>query len=176
MEFEGAGFSVAQDPETDTLRIRVAITDLVPGDPAVYLAFSAPYAGFVSLANRIATGAHLGVGQAAVETEIVDAATGIRLVVFIDRKAGSKFNVPGGMKKWGHVEAAMRQWARIFRKRLIERGGENAAGVVSDTSERSTIKCKSSCLGVSRSICFKNRNHSTWVCRCSVRAMSLPSR
>ncbi len=137
MEFEGAGFSVAQDPETDTLRIRVAITDLVPGDPAVYLAFSAPYAGFVSLANRIATGAHLGVGQAAVETEIVDAATGIRLVVFIDRKAGSKFNVPGGMKKWGHVEAAMRQWARIFRKRLIERGGENAAGVVSDTSERS---------------------------------------
>lgn len=85
-------YTLALRPGPNVLRVRVAITDVEkaaggkPGDP------------------------DFRVGGAAMEAEIVDAASGARLTAVIDRIEGSGAgrDVP---REWSHVDGAFVEWA-----------------------------------------------------------------
>ena len=59
------------------------------------------------------------VGRAAVEADITDALTGMRLVAGVDERAGGK-TIRGGLKEWSHVKRSFEFWAKRLRERLAE--------------------------------------------------------
>ena len=113
-EIEERDLQVVEETGPGVLRMRVAITNLIPGDPAAYTVGWVPFISYASTAQKLATGAAFGVGEAMIEAEILDANSGRRLAVIIDREVGAKINVSGGVTKWGHVERAFEKWAKRF--------------------------------------------------------------
>lgn len=116
-------YQVVENPAPGVLRVRFAITDVIPvgkgknvaakaAGAAVGAAVSAPVAMFVPRIN---------IGKASVEVELVDAVTGERIMAAVDSKRGRRFfTFFRGKKKWGDVKAAFRDWAKIFRNKLDE--------------------------------------------------------
>jgi hypothetical protein len=78
----------------------------------------------ISIIQRATTGMHTGIGQAAVEAELLDSETNERLTVAIDSKAAEKYKVIKGISKWGHVKAAFDFWAKRLRAFLDEADGK----------------------------------------------------
>jgi hypothetical protein len=109
-------YPIVEEPGEDVLRVRAAITDVIPTRPALNTVGTLLIpARAVSAAKRAITGTDLFVGQVAIEAEAVDAQTNERLMARVDRKAGDKFSLRKGMTTWGHVEKAFREWAVGFR-------------------------------------------------------------
>jgi hypothetical protein len=126
-------YPVVEEPGADVLRLRVAITDVVPTRPALNtMGTLFMPATAVSLANRAITGTDLFVGQVAIEAEASDSQTNERLMAIVDRKAGSRFALKQGMTEWGHIEKAFREWAIGFRMRLDAAHGRPSAPVPPD--------------------------------------------
>ncbi len=109
-------YPVVEEPGEDVLRLRVAITDVIPTKPVrnTVGTLFVP-ARLASAAKRKITGTDLFVGEVAIEAEVVDSQTGERLMALVDRKAGNKFRLKGGTTTWGHVTKAFREWAVGFR-------------------------------------------------------------
>lgn len=112
-------YPVVEEPGDDVIRLRVAITDVIPTKPVrnTMGTLLVP-ARLASAAKRKITGTDLFVGQVAIEAEVVDSQTNERLMALVDRKAGDKFGLKAGMTTWGHVTKAFREWAVAFRLRL----------------------------------------------------------
>jgi hypothetical protein len=109
-------YPVVEEPGEGVLRVRAAITDVIPTRPGLNtMGTLLVPVGAVSLAKRAITGTDLFVGQVAIEAEAVDSETNERLMARVDRKAGRKFALKEGMTTWGHVERAFREWAIGFR-------------------------------------------------------------
>jgi hypothetical protein len=103
-----------------TMRLRVAITDVDPSRPAADLVSTVvPFARAVSAARRLATGTSSFVGQAAVEAEMVDSVSGERLMAAVDERAGGKV-LRGSLREWSDVEESFDFWANRLRDRLRE--------------------------------------------------------
>ena len=55
--------------------------------------------------------------QAAIEVEMIDSQTEERVVAGVASKGGRRFfSFIRGIKKWGDVQAAFRDWAKVFRE------------------------------------------------------------
>jgi hypothetical protein len=109
-------YSVAEEPGPDVLRLRVAITDVIPTKPVLNTVGTLLVpARLASAAKRAITGTDLFVGEVAIEAELVDSQTSERLMALVDRKAGNKFRLKEGTTTWGHVKKAFREWAVGFR-------------------------------------------------------------
>lgn len=112
-------YPVVAEPGDGVLRLRVALTDVIPTRPALNtLGTLLLPARLASAAKRAVTGTDLFVGEVAIEAELVDSQTDLRLMALVDRKAGDKFHLKEGTTTWGHVAKAFRQWAVRFRLRL----------------------------------------------------------
>lgn len=104
-------YPVVHAPGPGVLRLRAAITDLVPASPAV---------------NIVATAAIMlpvDMGGAAMEAEFLDSQTNERLGAVVDRKIGSPFSpgdFVGGFTTWGHAKTAFDGWANMLRESLDE--------------------------------------------------------
>ena len=87
-------YTVVDEPGPHTMRLRIALTDVRP----------------VPEPGSRATGS-VEVGEAAMEAEMLDAASGERLAAVIDRIRGSTagYSTP---ERWRHVEGAFREWSR----------------------------------------------------------------
>ena len=109
-------FKPASEAGPNTLSIRIAIVDITPGDPLMFAASSAPYAGTATTVAGAVTGAKFGRGSAKIEVELLDSVTRERFYSAIDDNIGSKLEIVQGMTRWGHVELAVKQWARRFKK------------------------------------------------------------
>lgn len=109
-------YPVVERPADDVLRLRVAITDVVPTRPALNTAGTLvlPMRA-ASAAKRAITGTDLFVGEVAIEAEVTDSLTNVRLLALVDRKAGDKFHLKEGTTTWGHVAKSFRTWAANFR-------------------------------------------------------------
>lgn len=103
-----------------TLSLRAGVTDVQPGNPALFAAGYAPYLGVATTAARAVTGHKMGAGTATVEAEILDSRTRERFFGIIDENAGSKLQVIEGLNRWGHVKVAFREWSETFRKMIRE--------------------------------------------------------
>ena len=111
-------FQLVDGPGPGTLRIRTAITE-ARGSRVVLDVVSTvvPLARVLSAAKKLATGTHAFVGRAGIEVEILDVATGKRLIAAVDERAGGKA-LRGSTRTWSDVEAAYDHWARLIAARL----------------------------------------------------------
>jgi hypothetical protein len=95
------------------LRIRTAITDVVPGKPvANTLSSIIPVGMAINAIKKSTTDTNIAVGQASVEMELLDALTGERVAAAVDRREGGKQVVSG---KWSAIEDAFDHWSKKLR-------------------------------------------------------------
>ncbi len=109
---EGA-YPIVGDPGADVLRVRVAITDIEPSNPAASAVTTVMPIGLaISTIKKGVTGKHTGVGSASMEAEFLDSLTNERLAAAIDTKEGSKLS---GLTKLGSAKEAFEFWSGRLR-------------------------------------------------------------
>ena len=112
---EGNAYEVVEEPGPGVIRVRAAITDVVPVDPKKNIGASAV---------GMATGVGLllprvDLGRTSIEAEFLDSQSGERLVAVVAEKKGKRFGGKiKGAKTWGDVKAAFKKWSKDLRKRL----------------------------------------------------------
>ncbi len=115
------GYELVDQPGPGVMHIRTAITDVVPGKPVSgTLSSIIPVGMVISGTKRAVSDTSIGVGQAAVEVEILDAQTGERLGAAVDRRAGGQRAFKG---KLVDAKDAFDYWAKRIRLRLDQERG-----------------------------------------------------
>lgn len=126
-------YSVVNEVGPDVLRIRIAITDLVPNKvEASVVTLVVPYlwvaeAGSGAAENK--AGSTPFVGEASIELETLDSVTSQQAAAFIDTQLAKKYDwthgVSTGVKSyikaystWDYTKKAIDHWVKIIRKRL----------------------------------------------------------
>ncbi len=113
-------YSIVDTPGPDTLRFRVAITNVVPTNPELDAVTShLPQTRLISQVKKITTGSHLYVGGASLEGELLDSRTDERLIAGIISRSGEK-KLLQIKEKWSDVREIMDYLAKRFRQRLDE--------------------------------------------------------
>jgi Protein of unknown function (DUF3313) len=102
----GTRYAVSNAPSPDVLRVRCAITGVVPVRPALN-AFTSALA-FVPF----------DVGGASIEVEFLDSVTGERLAAGVDQKRGKRIDGTTSFKRLAQAEQAFRDWAKDLRAAL----------------------------------------------------------
>ena len=114
----GKYYELADQSGPGVLRIRVAITDLIPNNPGMSAVTTVMPVGLgISMLKKAVTGKHSGVGETCMEMEVLDSLTNERIAAAIDEYSGGKLS---GLKKWGSTEEAFKFWTERIRKRLDE--------------------------------------------------------
>jgi len=135
---EGA-YPVVEEPGKDVLRLRIAITDLVPNKPeASVVSLAVPFL-WVGEAGAGAAEGKAGstpfVGEATVEMEALDSTSSKQIAAYIETRVGKKYNIDleGGVgnaiekgaggyfsaySTWAYTKQAMDHWAQLIRQRL----------------------------------------------------------
>lgn len=115
------GYEIVDQPGTDVLRVRVAITGMKPSNPtANTLSTIVPVGIVVSGATKAVSGDNLGTGEAATEFELLDSTSGAIVAAAVDKRQGGKGVFRG---KWEDTRDAFDFWAKRFRQRLDEARG-----------------------------------------------------
>jgi hypothetical protein len=97
---------VVDRPGSDVLRIRAAITEVIPANVAL------------NVLSGAALMIPVDMGGAAMEAEFLDSMTGERLGAVVHKRVGTPLDMVGGYTKWGHAKAAFDYWAQELRKSL----------------------------------------------------------
>jgi hypothetical protein len=140
------------------LRIRVAITELVPTKPLVsVIVLVTPYVTIADILSSSVSKGGIGsspyVGDAAIECEFLDSRTNEQLAAFVDRKIGKKYNVDfkeGAVDAattaatsyaysymtWKYTKEAFDFWAKLLRQKLDEAHGVNHDAVEESKAAR----------------------------------------
>jgi hypothetical protein len=115
-ELTRGGYTIVDKPGEGVLRVRAALTELVPVHPTRNLAAKAA-GSFLGVGGILVP--TIDIGQAAIEVDMRDSNTDARVAAFTDRKTGRKyFSGLSAYRRWGDVESAFLAWAREFRVRL----------------------------------------------------------
>jgi hypothetical protein len=114
--FHGS-YPLTEKPGEDVLRVRIAVTDIEPSNPAVgSITTVVPVGLAVSLAKKGATGEYTGIGSATMEAEFLDSVSQERLGAAIDKAPGGKLDVG----KLSPAKAAFKFWATRLKAFLDE--------------------------------------------------------
>ncbi len=117
-------YSFTNKPGPGVLRLRTAITDLVPSKPfSGTMSSIMPPALIASHIKKATTGTHIGMGRLSGEAELLDSQTGEILAQAIDTEMGKKYKIGKSFTKWGQVKDISKNWAESFRKRLDKLSG-----------------------------------------------------
>lgn len=144
----GTAYPIVDEPGPDVLRVRSAITELVPTKAGYsVVALVIPYATIADLAAGKASKGGAGsspyLGEAAIEAEGLDGITGDVVFAYVERRIGKKYDVDmskgagqavvhgygeyfKSFTTWGYAKGAMDYWAKKFRARLDEIHGVSA--------------------------------------------------
>ncbi len=118
----GARFALAPSPGPGVLRLRWALTELRGANPYLTpIAHVVPYAGLANEAVNLLAGERPFVGGVTVEAEVLDGATGERLISAVDRRVGTNA-VTNLVTTWGDVKDAFDYWAKAGVRRLERLG------------------------------------------------------
>ena len=142
----GADYPVVTEPGPGVLRIRIAITELVPTKPEMsVVVLVLPYATIADLCASTTTKGGFGsspyVGDAAIESEFFDSVTNERLVAYVDRRIGKKYDYDfhrgpvtfvsqaavsyvEAYTFWSYTKEAFDYWAKELRTRLDKAHGK----------------------------------------------------
>lgn len=122
-------YPVVDKPGADVMRIRLAITELVPADVSKTLVTSVmPYGTgtAVKVVKYAATGTYSFVGETAMEVEVLDSLTNERIAAAIDRRSKvKKIKITEGMTKWGETKDIFEFWAKRLKLWLDETHGRS---------------------------------------------------
>ncbi len=117
-ELNGA-YPMVDKPGPDVLRIRIAITDVEPSNPALGTVGAVMPAGMaINLISNVTTGSSVNVGSASMEAEFLDSETGEVVGKVVDHIEGSTYDTATLKGKWGHTKKAFQQWAKMLRNWL----------------------------------------------------------
>ena len=135
----GDAYPVVREPGPDVLRLRIAITDLVPNKPeASVVTLVVPFL-WVGDAGAGAVQGNVGstpfVGQVSIELEALDSETSDQVAAYIETRMGKKYNWTEGVEKgvtdyikaystWAYTRQAINFWANLIRQRLDEAHGK----------------------------------------------------
>jgi hypothetical protein len=131
----GGSYQITREPGPDTLRLRVAVTDLVPNQPeASVITLAVPFGG-VAEAGVGALSAEAGgspfVGHASVEIEALDSESHRQVAAYIETRAAKKLDVDlsdgvgsavgtgvsgyaNSFSTWAYTKKAMEHWAELI--------------------------------------------------------------
>jgi hypothetical protein len=115
-------YTIVKKSGSKTLQLKVALTDMT-GSKVVLDTLSSlvPVGMAINLISKVATGNNTAVGSATGEMELLDSATGKRLIAAVDGRAGTKYT--GKFDKWGKwndTKDACDHWAERITTRLDE--------------------------------------------------------
>jgi len=127
----GSEYPIVTEPGPDVMRLRIAITDLVPTKTAMsVVVLAVPFASAADIAAGAATKGGVGsppyLGRAGIEAEGIDSETLQPVFSYVETRYGKKYDAenPGGYLKgfseWGYVKQAFDFWAKKVRTRLDE--------------------------------------------------------
>ena len=126
-------YPVVNEPGPDVLRVRVAITDLVPNAPeASVVTLVVPFVWVGEAGVGVAkgkAGSTPFLGAAAVEAEALDSVSSKQLAAYIEERVGKKYNWTQGVdtavkdylkaySTWAYTKQAMDRWAQGLRRAL----------------------------------------------------------
>ena len=126
-------YAVVQEPGPGVLRLRIAITDLVPNKTSASVVSLVVPALWVGEAGAGAAEGEAGstpfVGEATLELEALDSQTSKQLAAYIETRVGKKYYWTKGIKTgvsqyakaystWAYTKQAMDYWANLLRERL----------------------------------------------------------
>jgi hypothetical protein len=116
----GSILTIVERPGPGVMRVRMAITAArgsnVPMDIVTNVL---PPAIAIDWGKKLATGTHAFVGKAAIEAEVLDSLSYVRLAAAVDERAGGK-TFEGKTSKWSDVQESFDYWANRFKVRLKE--------------------------------------------------------
>jgi len=111
-------YQIAHAPGPGTLRIRTAITEAQGAKLLMNAATGlVPQLRLPTMIVGMATNTAVVVGKCSAEGEVVDSATGERLLAGVDQRAGTK-DPRNMLNKWADVDSAFKEWGERLRKRL----------------------------------------------------------
>jgi hypothetical protein len=113
----GDAYPLVDEPYPDVLRVRVAITNVVPLRP-VTVASSQTGTGRGNKQGRYAS-----VGGASMQAEVLDSWSNERVGAVIDTKTVEKYHAAGSIDEWENTREAFNFWAQRLRKFLDEAHG-----------------------------------------------------
>lgn len=144
----GEAYPLVTESGPGVLRVRMAITELIPAKPAMsVVVLVTPYATVADLASGSVSNKEAGsppyLGDTAIEVEVLDSETNDQLGAYVERRVPKKYNVDtsegaGGAvqtyassyfksyTEWGYTKAAFDYWAKGLRRRLDEARGVKA--------------------------------------------------
>ena len=137
----GDTYPMVTEVGPDVLRLRIAVTDLVPNNVAASVTtLLVPFLWVADAGTGVATGDAGGTvftGQATLELEVLDSVSSKQLGARIETETGQKYNYAHGIatgvkgyihsySKWAYTKKAMDDWAQLLRKRLDEFHGIKA--------------------------------------------------
>jgi Protein of unknown function (DUF3313) len=104
-----ASYPIVTTPGPGVGRIRIAITNLKPGTPALNVIPQTKLTG-------------LGLGAASGEVEIIDSVSGEQIAAGIETQTGSRLSL-SGLAKWGDAEAVMKDWSQRIVAAIVAAHG-----------------------------------------------------
>ena len=123
MNLSGA-YEFTDTPGPGVMRIRLAVTNLVPSNSVTGTVTTIVPVGLaLSAVKKAVTGSHIGMGEVAIEGEMIDAQTNEILGAVIDSKTGKKYKIGKSTSKWGHAIDIFNAWGKNIRARLDKRSG-----------------------------------------------------
>ena len=129
----GDAYPVVEQPGDDVLRLRIALTDLVPNEPAAsVVTLAVPFLWVGDAGAGVAqgnTGSTPFVGESAIELEAVDSTSSEQIAAYIEARRPLKYNWTSGVQAaatdylraystWAYTKQAMDNWAKLIRENL----------------------------------------------------------
>ncbi len=145
----GEEYPMVAEPGPDVLRLRIAVTDLVPNRPeASVTSLVVPFLWVGEATAGAATremGATPFTGEATIELEALDSISSRQLGVMIETRVGKKYAWDEGISKgvssyiqayskWEYTKAAMDSWAQRLRWRMDQIHGKQTAPEAVETN------------------------------------------
>jgi len=136
----GDAYPMVKEAGPDVMRLRVAVTDVVPNKPeASVVTLVVPFAWVADAGSGVVagdgTGSTVFTGHATIEVEALDSVSSEQLAAAIETESGKKYNWTHGVtegvtgyvdaySKWAYTKKAMDDWAHQLRVRLDEYNGK----------------------------------------------------
>ncbi len=127
----GKYFTLVNQPGPNTLRLRVALTQVGAAKPVLRtISTVVPQLRVLGSIVGLAADTATTVGSATVEMEVLDSATNQRLAAAVDERAGTKvLFAKRAYTTWGDVQAACGYWAERIAWQMARQGVQRKAGV-----------------------------------------------
>jgi hypothetical protein len=138
----GPEYPVVEEAGPDVVRLRIAVTDIIPTKPeASVVTLVVPFLWAGEAGAGVAegeAGSTPFVGEATVEMEALDSSSSEQIGAYIEHRLGKKYHWTKGVdtavkdylkaySTWAYTKQAMDVWAQLVRQRMDEMHGKGAA-------------------------------------------------